>query len=140
MRKDWPSTSAGAASTGCGELAFDVVEDAAQLDDLVADLAFGRVVADQLADLGEQRLGVDRQGVVDDPQRDLDQLEVVEVAVLGRLRTPGRTRPCLISASVWSIDARTSCTFLIASARETEVSLAACAGVAPTRLLRLPAR
>ena len=94
MRNDWPSTSAGAPSARRGELALDVVDDAAQLDDLVADLALGVVVADHRADLGELRLGLDRQRVVDDPQRDLDQLEVVEVAVLGLLeRLLGLARP-----------------------------------------------
>ena len=77
-----------------GELALDVVHDAAQLDDLVADLALGRAVADHRADLGEQRLRLDRQRVVGDPQRDLDELEVVEVAVLGFLeRLLGLARP-----------------------------------------------
>ena len=42
-----------------------------------------RVALDELADLGEVRLGLDRQGRVDDPQRDLDVLEVVEVAAAG---------------------------------------------------------
>ena len=36
MRNDWLVTSSGAVSPGLGELALGLVDDAAQLDDLVA--------------------------------------------------------------------------------------------------------
>ena len=66
-------------------LALDVVHDVRSSTILFADLTLGIVVADHRADLREQRLHVDRQRVVGNPERDLDQLEVVEVAVLGFL-------------------------------------------------------
>ena len=75
----------GRAQAGVGEPALGVVHQPAQHDDLVADLLDRRAAADHLADLGELGLGLDREVVVGDPERDLDQLEVRQVAVAGLL-------------------------------------------------------
>src|SRR5215218_4929422 len=72
----------GRGEAGVGELALGIVDVAAQLDDLVADLAGRRVRADELPDLGERLLGVERQLGVGDAERDLDELEVGEIAGL----------------------------------------------------------
>ena len=66
---------------GAREPAFGFVDDAAQLDDPVAHVV-GATVTDRLAHLGELGLGVERELRVRDAQRDLDVLEVVEVALL----------------------------------------------------------
>jgi len=63
-----------------GEPALGFVEEPAQLDELGAHLAGGRAVLDELARLGEDALGLHREIRVGHAQRDLDQLEVLEVA------------------------------------------------------------
>ena len=76
---------------GARELALGFVDDAAQLDDPVAHVV-GAAVADRLADLGELRLGVERELRIGDAQRDLHELEVVEVALPAT--ASALARPC----------------------------------------------
>ncbi len=70
------------AETLVSELPLGVVDEAAQVHDVRADLVDGRAVRDQPTDLGELRLGVGSEARADDPQRHLDELEVAEVAAL----------------------------------------------------------
>ena len=92
MRNDWPNTTAGAlkpSSVSCRSASSIRPRSSTMF---VADLVDRRVVGDQPADLGELRLRVRREPGVDDAQRDLDELEVAEVAVLRlgeRLLAPG---------------------------------------------------
>ena len=83
MRKLCPKISAGAAAPVAVSLRSIVSSTPRSSTNSSRTLVDRRVVADQLPDFGEPTLGVDGQVVVDDPQRHLDQLEVVEVAVGG---------------------------------------------------------
>jgi hypothetical protein len=71
------------AHARAGQLPLAVFDQPAQFDDRVPHLTDRGTAADQTPDLGELGLGVGGEPGVDDPQRDLDELEVVEVARLG---------------------------------------------------------
>ena len=88
MRNDCVVDERRRADARVGERPLGLVEHSAQHDDLVADLVDRPTVLDRRADRGELELGFDREVVVGDAQRDLDQLEVREVARLGLLERP----------------------------------------------------